>query len=444
MALVPRQATGRIEEDLWADGKTVSFRLRVRAYGRRHVVTFGTNHEGWSRERVEVERDTILAEIKRKTWTPPSKESAAAQAATAIAEEETIHHTMSRLWSRKKTELSPNSTASLEWQITHILAFRKDTPTAAIDEQWVDELRDHLAALPNQNNGKPLSPTSVNKVLGGLAQALDLAVDHKVLPANPARGRRRKMTAKKSRGAYLMPDMVVDLIEEAGAWEQELRDRGRADQCYGRRSLVAALCLCGPRIHEAIDADEGHFDIHSGLWRIPDSKTEAGVRLVEMPLFAASEIRGHVAQKHLDGRATGADEPMWPTSKGTRHSANNIRRMLRTLVRRVNEKRAAEGKMELPKVTPHVFRRTFACLCFWAGRELPWVMDQIGHDDSRVTVEIYARAAQRKRIDRALVWSLMRFPDEPEQRPGGRQIDPAIDPLSSKDPSEGAGSIPPR
>jgi integrase len=109
---------------------------------------------------------------------------------------------------------------------------------------------------------------------------------------------------------------------------------------------------------------------------------------------------------------------MWVTSKGTRLGSGNVRRMLREVVRRTNERRAKKGKMLIPAITPHDLRRTFACLCFWAKRELPWVMDQIGHEDSRMTVEVYARASKRKRVDRGLVWRLMRFPDEPRRSPG--------------------------
>lgn len=71
--------------------------------------------------------------------------------------------------------------------------------------------------------------------------------------------------------------------------------------------------------------------------------------------------------------------------------------------------------MLIPRVTLHTLRRTFASTCFWAKRELPWVMDQIGHEDSRMTVEVYASASKRKRVHRALVWRLMRFPDEPRR-----------------------------
>jgi integrase len=199
-----------------------------------------------------------------------------------------------------------------------------------------------------------------------------------------------------------------------------LRDRKRPGQCFGRRSLVTVLCLRGPRISELVAADGGDFDLGEGLWRIPDSKTAAGVRLVEASDFAAGEIRAHAARKKADGRLAGAGDPMWVASKGTRLNAENVRRMLRELVRRTNEKREVAGKMLLPHVTPHTLLRTFASMCFWAKRELPWVIDQIGHEDSRTTVEVYANASKRKPVDRRLVWRFMRFPDESKRQPGLR------------------------
>ena len=73
--------------------------------------------------------------------------------------------------------------------------------------------------------------------------------------------------------------------------------------------------------------------------------------------------------------------------------------------------------MLLPSsVTPHTLRRTFASLCFFAGRDLRWVMGQLGHDDPRMTLAVYAQCMKRQRIDQDLVWTLMRFPDEDKGR----------------------------
>ncbi|MDX6676968.1 MAG: hypothetical protein QOE31_1020 [Solirubrobacteraceae bacterium] len=73
--------------------------------------------------------------------------------------------------------------------------------------------------------------------------------------------------------------------------------------------------------------------------------------------------------------------------------------------------------MLLPaRVTPHTLRRTFASLCFFAGRDLRWVMGQLGHDDPRMTLAVYAQCMKRSQIDEAVVWQLMRFRDEAEKQ----------------------------
>jgi hypothetical protein len=46
----------------------------VRAYDRDEKVTFGTNMQGWSRTRAEVETERIIQQIERGTWVPPRLE----------------------------------------------------------------------------------------------------------------------------------------------------------------------------------------------------------------------------------------------------------------------------------------------------------------------------------------------------------------------------------
>ena len=176
------------------------------------------------------------------------------------------------------------------------------------------------------------------------------------------------------------------------------------------------LCLAGPRISEAIAADRGDLDLAAGRWRIPEAKTDAGERDVELTMFLADELREHVARMQSLGRPRGAREPMWPTRTGGRLNASNVRRrLLAEFVRRANERREAAGEMLLPqRVTPHTLRRTFASLALAAGRDPRWVMGQLGHTDARLTLSVYAQVMQRKRVDRELIWRLMRFADEPE------------------------------
>ncbi|HEX5901204.1 MAG TPA: tyrosine-type recombinase/integrase, partial [Solirubrobacteraceae bacterium] len=72
-------------------------------------------------------------------------------------------------------------------------------------------------------------------------------------------------------------------------------------------------------------------------------------------------------------------------------------RVIRPAVRRANERRALRELPPLPaRVTAHTLRRTYISMMFAAGAEIPYVMAQVGHGDSKVTLEIYAQVLKRR------------------------------------------------
>ena len=64
---MPRPKTGSVFQKPWAGGETISYGAWVYAYGRREKVTFGTNEQGWNRQRAELETEKILQQIERGT-----------------------------------------------------------------------------------------------------------------------------------------------------------------------------------------------------------------------------------------------------------------------------------------------------------------------------------------------------------------------------------------
>jgi integrase len=202
----------------------------------------------------------------------------------------------------------------------HILRHLAATPTAELDARAVDEFRAKLRRAR-------LAPRSVNMILDMLAQPLDDAVDYKLLPANPARGPRRREKVPKAARTFLEPDMVVDLLDVAGEWERQLP----AHQRYGRRAFLAALCLAGPRISELTDADRAGLDIHGGALRL-GKKTAAGTdRYLEVSAFLVAELRAHLAAVPAGLRdQRGAALPLFPTRTGGRLNPSNIRNRLLT------------------------------------------------------------------------------------------------------------------
>jgi hypothetical protein len=148
--MAPR-ASGAIETHAWRDGRTVTIRARVRAYGRRYRIDFGTNHEGWSVERARVELDRIFQQVERGTWEPPSRNGGST---AAIDAEETVHVTASRWWQRRKAELAPNTRLDYRWRLDHVLRHLAHDTTAELDAHRVDTFRGELEAAG-------LSPRSV-------------------------------------------------------------------------------------------------------------------------------------------------------------------------------------------------------------------------------------------------------------------------------------------
>ena|SRR5579875_1323530 len=57
--------------------------------------------------------------------------------------------------------------------------------------------------------------------------------------------------------------------------------------------------------------------------------------------------------------------------------------------------RAKQGIAPVPKVTLHALRCTYISLMLEAGAPLPYVMDQVGHADSKTTLEVYAQVHKR-------------------------------------------------
>jgi hypothetical protein len=266
-----RRATGTIETHPWRDGRTVTVRARLRAYGRRYRIDFGTNHEGWSVERARVELDRILQQVERGTWEPPGRSR---EPASTLDGDETVHVTASRWWQRRNAELARNTRLDYKWRLDYVLRYLAREITAQVDVHRVDTFRGELEAAG-------LSPRSVNMILDLLAQVLDDAVEYGLLDANPARGKRRRLKVPRSSRSFLEPDMVVDMLDVADEWERGLPEHQR----YGRREFLATLMIAGPRISELIDSPLGRLDMHSGQL-VLGKKTEAGIdRTLELSAF---------------------------------------------------------------------------------------------------------------------------------------------------------------
>jgi integrase len=57
-----------------------------------------------------------------------------------------------------------------------------------------------------------------------------------------------------------------------------------------------------------------------------------------------------------------------------------------------NERAIKRGLPPLPHVTPHSPRRTYISIALLANNfDVKWVMSQVGHADSKMTLDVYAQ-----------------------------------------------------
>jgi integrase len=374
-----RRATGQVVE---VDGKHGrSWALRFRAYGQRRYVTLGTAEDGWGRARAEEELENVLADVRRGIWQPPSR------APEPPAEAPTFHEFASEWMAAKEPELRERSAEDYRWALTHhLLPFFADHRLDSITIREVDRYK----AVKLREGA--LSPATLNKTITRLAQVLEVAVEYGYLPANPARGRRRRAKADAPRRSWLEPEHVRPLVEGASVRGQ----RGGSTSPDPRtRAMLATLVCAGLRIGELLALRWRDVDLAGGRIVVGEAKTDAGVRTVDLWPELRDEL---VAYKAGLGRIPAASAFVFATSTGRPDSRQNVRKRLARGVERANAALEAEGLAGIPDgLTPHSLRRPFASLLYLRGEDPVYVMDQMGHTDPKLALRIYAKAIGNQR-----------------------------------------------
>src|SRR5579875_954497 len=110
-----KRPQGQIRMHDRKDGLT-TYSLRVRVYGRREVVTLGTEADGRTYRKAERKLEQVLVEIQVGVWRPPS--------AGTGGVDRTFHVFASRWWAARKSKLRPATQADYEWRLKkHLLPF---------------------------------------------------------------------------------------------------------------------------------------------------------------------------------------------------------------------------------------------------------------------------------------------------------------------------------
>jgi integrase len=315
------------------------------------------------------------------------------------------------------------------------------------------ELREVIAAgaVIRDRRGRrarPLGPSSIKKLIDTLAAILDEAIEDGYINSNPARGRRMRVHVPKPKRSFLEIDELASVEDAAAAQEAPLPERAIAaaevgrpgstrarvaerlaagvrpseiatdlalarstlnhhlkrlgvkpEPYLGRRAIVTALGRSGVRVSELCDLRIARIRLHDpngARFQIPDSKTETGIREVQMSPDLVEEFVIHIDRLHRAGYPTGPEAWAFPNSRGGRLSRQRAAKIVADAAALASERMRGRGLPPLPHVTPHTLRRTYISIALLANNfDVLWVMGQVGHADSKMTLDVYAQLQQR-------------------------------------------------
>jgi hypothetical protein len=285
-------------------------------------------------------------------------------------------------------------------------------------------------------------------VIDALASILDDAIEDGHVASNPARGKRMRVRVPKPKRTFLEMDELACLLDVAGEQEVPLPAGGvpadlgptaalvahltskglRPTQVaerlnvtkstisyhlrqlgaqvgrgyVGRRVVCEILGRSGVRASELCDLKIGQVrlqDPDGARFRIPDAKTETGIREVQMSPDLVEVVVEHLDRLRRMGVPTGPGGYLVPNLHGGRLSRQRVGQIVRDAANQASELLVAKGLPPLPNTTPHSLRRTYISIALLANNfDVKWVMGQVGHADSKMTMDVYAQLEQR--VDR--------------------------------------------
>jgi integrase len=191
------------------------------------------------------------------------------------------------------------------------------------------------------------------------------------------------------------PEQLPSLLETAGRL----------------RPILATMAGAGLRNGEVCALGWPDFDLGSGTLRVTASKTDAGVRHVDLPDALRKELAKHkLRARHKEGS-------IFLNRNGQRQSVSNVERRLKTTIRRANVRLVKLSIRPIDEaVTPHSLRRLYASLRFALGDDPVYVAAQLGHTEPGFSMRVYASAVRRRErligaalreFDVALDWAAM-------------------------------------
>jgi integrase len=312
------------------------------------------------------------------------------------------------------------------------------------------ELREALAAgadLRDHRNRRltPAGPPQIRAAISVLAMILDEAIEDELIDHNPARGKRMRIRLPKPARSFLEVDELNDLLQAAATQDalpaipahemagESTRARvarrlaagrrpidiaaelgvvkatvtfhasrlGAGDPIgyIGRRAVIEILARGGVRASELCALrwrDVRLHDPDGARFHIRSAKTQTGIREVQMTPALVQALVEHRDRLDRASQPTGPDAFVVPNRRGGEMDRQRVAKLVTDAAALATQNRAGRGLPPLPHITPHSLRRTYISLALIANNfDVKWVMSQVGHADSKMTLDVYAQLEQR-------------------------------------------------
>jgi integrase len=270
-------------------------------------------------------------------------------------------------------------------------------------------MQDKRSPEPKQVCVRVPKPSRTFLELDELAALIDAAAAQDALPAIASadmtgEGTRACVARRLAAGSH-----AKDIAAELGlskatvAFHAKRLGASGGGRYIGRRGVIEILGRCGVRASELCDLRIGDVRLHDpdgARFRVRGSKTDAGIREVQMTLDLVEAFIEHLDRLRRAGQPTGPEDYAVPNLNGGRMSRQRIGKIVSQAAALAAERVAQRGMPPLPHITPHSLRRTYISIALLANNfDVKWVMSQVGHADSKMTLDVYAQLEQRVQRD---------------------------------------------
>lgn len=273
---------------------------------------------------------------------------------------------------RDERRLSSHTIRAYQLDLLRFQEFLGDTvakePLAAIDRESLREYQQSLGHL---------KPRSVGRRMAALRSLFGYAVAERLITTSPFEGLRLRIRVGRPLPRTLSPKVVERFFRVLyNQPTKSPRANRRKEQDI---AIVELLFNGGLRVGEVSRLTKGRVDLDSNsIWVHGKGARERLVPIVSNELKEA--LRGCDRSKQPDSEGN----DFFLNSRGRRLTEDAIRRIVRRLA----------AKAGIGRVTPHMFRHTFATLLLDRGVDLRVIQRLLGHS-SIVTTTIYAQVTER-------------------------------------------------